>query len=592
MIGSKHGVHRHHRRAVTTILVALVVTVLAGCAWAVDAPPTGVSGSGATLRGNVYDNTDGTVSYWFDYGPTTAYGNQTTHRSIVINDRDPHAVSESVGALNAGTIYHYRICAQLAVVICDVDQTLTTSGFATQLAINAAPALYPSFNPTVSDYVTRCNDSPVAMSVAAPQDTTVSINGGAPRSGAFSQDVSLTSGKSFTFSTTTGAQTTTFHVRCLPNDFPDWTYSRPGTPSAAFYITTPVGVLAPGGADAAQYVAIFDNHGVPVWWTPSAAIDAKLLPDGTLGWATQATPATTRFEQHTLDGSLVKTWTTVGTPFDIHDFQPLSNGNALLGSYRARPGTLDLTPYGGPSTNGTPLDPEIQEIKPDGTVAWSWNAKDFIALSETPVRWRASTVYSRPQALSDGRNGFDWAHMNSFQEIGNTIVVSFRHLDAVYAIDKSTGSIIWKLGGTTTPKSLTFVDDPEANPLGGQHYARTLSDGTLTIHDNNTNETAAPRAVRYRLDLAARTATLLESLSDPDVHSSACCGSAAKLADGSWLMSWGGTPVISEFSSSGARHFELAFRPGTALGFSYRVDPITTGGPTRAALRAGMDAMP
>ena len=216
----------------------------------------------------------------------------------------------------------------------------------------------------------------------------------------------------------------------------------------------------------------------------------------------------------------------MGTQADIHDFQALSGGNALIGAYPPRPGTLDLSAYGGPATGGTLIDGEIQEIKPDGTKVWSWSTEGHIDPSETPAYWRTAFVYSLPTHLTDGRDAFDWAHMNSFQQVGNTVVVSFRHLDAVYAISKSTGEIIWKLGGTHTDKSLTVVGDPESNPLGGQHFARVLSDGTLTIHDNNTDSGTPPRAIRYRLDLFNRTATLIDSVTDPDVPSSPCCGSA------------------------------------------------------------------
>lgn len=585
----------HTRRMLSIAAVGLVVAVTAGCTGAIYAPATGVTNVGATLHGLVLDSADGTVTYWFDYGPTVAYGSQTPHRSIVINDRNQHPVSESVNGLTAGTIYHHRVCSQVTIAaytsnpVCSNDTTLTTSGFAPTLAITAAPTLYPAFDPAVSDYVTRCSDKPVTVTVAAPLATKVAINGAPGRDGPFTQNVALTTGKSFAFSTTVGALTTTFHVRCLPDDFPKWTYSRPGTPSAHFYITTPQGVLDAAGGTAGRYVAIFDNRGTPVWWQAAAgAMDAKLLPNGQLGWAKlTAAPV---FETHALDGTLTHTWNTVGMPSDFHEFQLLPNGNALIGSYPPRAGTVDLSPYGGPSTNATPIDGEIQEVKPDGTLVWSWNTKDHIDLSATAPSWRGY-VYGLANPVSGGRFGFDWAHLNSFQETGNTIVVSFRHLNAVYGINRTDGSIIWKLGGTTTPESLTVVGDPESSPLGGQHYAHVLADGTLTLHDNNTNEAAPPRAVRYRLDLAAKTATLVESVADPDVTASPCCGSAAKLGDGSWLMSWGGTPVISEFGPGGGRHFELRFDPIPGnFGFSYRVDAVVGASPTIADLRAGMDA--
>ena len=100
--------------------------------------------------------------------------------------------------------------------------------------------------------------------------------------------------------------------------------------------------------------------------------------------------------------------------------------------------------------------------------------------------------------------------------------------------------------------------------------------------------------MRYRLDLAAKTATWMEQVTDPDVPTSPCCGSAQHLSDGSYVMSWGGTPVVSEFGPTGARHFELTFKApaGGTAPFSYRADPITGASPTIADLRQGMNAMP
>jgi hypothetical protein len=579
------------RRAALALLLVTVGVVLAGCA-VLSGPATGVSDAQATLNGTLAGDANGTGTYWFAYGTTTAYGTDTAHRSITIIDRNPHPVTETVSGLTPGTTYHYTLCAQLAgsSMWCGEDQTFTTSTALTQLSISTQPALFPPFDPAVSDYVTRCGASPVTVSVGAPPGTTVAIDGAPGRSGVFSQDVQLAAGQAFSFSTTAGGQTSTFHVRCLPADFPAWTYSSTGTPRARFYITTPQGGTTPDGQPAGGYVAIFDDHGVPVWWRQAAALDAKLLSDGTLAWFTKTADGTSTpgYEIRRLDGSLVRTWATVGSDTDLHDLQILPNGDALMLTYPPRPGTIDLSPYGGPKTNATVLDAEIQEIAPDGTLVWSWNTKDHIPLSETGARWWSALP--TPTALPDGRTAYDYAHVNSIQQVGNTVVASFRHFDAVYAIDKSTGNILYKLGGTPRPESLTVLDDPEgAYPFGGQHFARVLPDGTLTVHDNNTLlSTPVPRAVRYRIDLTARTATLLEQISDPHVSTSLCCGSAERLDDGTWVMSWGGTPNITEFAPGGGRDFELSF---AFPGFSYRVALITGATPSIGDLRAGMDAM-
>jgi hypothetical protein len=568
----------------------IAAVVLAGCAGGYTQPANDVSDTSATVNGLVFDPVDATIQYWFEYGPTKGYGSETTHRSLAIDDRDSHPVAENLTGLDPGTTYHYRVCAKDGEPVCAGGRTFTTTGGVTELAIGADPALYPGFDPDVSDYATRCGAGPVTVDVEAPADTNVAVDGGPARNGSFSEDVPLSAGESFGIESTEAGDASTFHVRCLPDDFPAWSWTSPGNPNANFYITTPRNVQAPSGTPAGDYVAIFDADGVPVWWMKSGQpMDAKLLPDGTLGWGR---PSSNGYEIHQLDGTLEKIWRTVGVKIDLHDFQALPNGDVLIGSYPVRPGTTDLSAYGGPVTNGTPIDAEIQEVTPDGTVAWSWNAKDHIDLSETPQRWRGE-IYGQPRPQPDGRQGFDWAHWNSLQKVGNTLVLSFRNLDAVYAIDMTTGDIVWKLGGTTTPESLNVIGDPESNPLGGQHYARVLPNGNLTVYDNNSNESAAPRGVEYELDLTDRTATLVDSVKDPDVPSSPCCGSAAKLADGSWLVSWGGNPVISEFGPDDNRHFKLQFIANAgSLGMSYRVDPIVGSSPTIADFRAGMDAMP
>jgi hypothetical protein len=146
--------------------------------------------------------------------------------------------------------------------------------------------------------------------------------------------------------------------------------------------------------------------------------------------------------------------------------------------------------------------------------------------------------------------------------------------------------VLWKLGGVHSDKSMTVLGDPQAAyPLGGQHDARILPDGTLTVHDNNTGLAPALRAVRYRIDERLRTARLIQAVSDPQIPFSGCCGSARRLDDGSWLTSWGGNPVVAGYSPGGARTFALVF--GGV--FSYRANPVPRSVSTQA-LRSGIDA--
>ena len=222
----------------------------------------------------------------------------------------------------------------------------------------------------------------------------------------------------------------------------------------------------------------------------------------------------------------------------------------------------------------------MEELAPNGTVVWSWDAMDHIPIAETDPQWR--------NVVSNG--SYDAYHWNSIDPTGTGFILSFRHLDAVYNVDQTTGNVVWKLGGSPRPESLAIQNDgvfTSGSGFGGQHDARLLSDGTVTVHDDGTGRSRPPRAVHYQIDTTAHTASLLDQLSDPLVPASPCCGSARELPGGNWVMGWGGTNTATEMAPDGTREFLLQVASGIGL---YRVIPISPGVLDRGALRAGMDA--
>ena len=456
--------------------------------------------------------------------------------------------------------------------------------------IASTPALTPPFDPTVSDYTVECDGSPLTVSGRTAADTTVAVDGGAVDSGVFEAEVPLQAEQAFAFSLDMGGTQSDYHVRCLPTDFPAWEYERLGTPSHGFYVVTPTFSFTPGAA--APYVVVFDDHGVPIWWhsdSPAPPNDAKLLIDEAndtvrvVWWG--APVGGDAYEIRDLAGNLLNAVRPTTGRVDTHEFQLTPSGNYLITSYQPRE-HVNLTAFGG-GADATVIDAVIEEVTPEGDLLWIWNSKDHIGLEETGRWW--------PTALK-GADGADIVHMNAVEPVGeDAVMLSNRHNDAVYKVDKDSGEIIWKLGGTWTPKSLTVKNDPEgAFPLGGQHDVRLQPDGTITIHDNRTNLPGSPRSVRYQIDEVAKTATLVEEVTDPLAPSSICCGSSRRSADGSWLFSWGGRSLVTEFDAAGQRTFKLEF--GGA--FSYRAVPAPERGVappdsalTVEALRAGMDSM-
>lgn len=487
----------------------------------------------------------------------TAGGAGLTYEPLADYCNDGEALDTFTYALNGGSVG--TVTARVACV---------TTVFTT-------PTLTPSFDPDVSDYTVRCTGAPLEVFGRAAEGMTVAVDGGEPMAARFDATVPLQENQAFSFTTTAGSNSRSYSVRCLPGDFPVWDYEQLRQPSHELYVVAPnlnlVGLPT-------QYVVIFDRDGVPVWWDtePGGTLqDAKVLPDGTLAWWNAGSGYVIREP----DGALVRQVSAVDGFTDGHELQQVSNGNFLLITNETREG-VDLTEYGG-TTGEDVEDAVVQEVSPSGDLVWSWSTKGHIGLAETGRWW--PTALGTPQPR-------DIIHMNAIEPVGeDAVLVSARHTDAVYKVDKATGNIIWKLGGTWTPKSLQVLNDPEgAYPFGGQHDIRLLPDGTITVHDNNTGLGLPPRAVRYAIDEANKTATLVEEVTDPLASSSFCCGSARRSNDGSWLMSWGGNSLVAEYDGAGQPNFRLKF--GGTL-FSYRAVPVDDGALSIPSLHAGMDAM-
>jgi hypothetical protein len=410
-------------------------------------------------------------------------------------------------------------------------------------AVSTDPPLTPAYDPAIPDYTVACEPGRrVRLTVGSDVRT-----------------IPLRAGQAFSIGS--------HRVRCLPREWAGWTVTRTGTPQSDWIVFNTAG-----------YTVIADGNGVPVWWRAGVGplVDGRVLPDGTVAVGRRSETAFDRYPyaHFALDGTPLGEIDAVGTRIDNHDFEVLPNGNLLVMAYVPRE-HVDLTAIGGPA-DAPVVDGLLQEVTPYRQVVWSWRSSDHIAVDET-------TFPLDETKLPDGdRSVYDLVHLNSLQADGDGVIISARHLDAVLRIRRSDGGIDWKLGGTQRPESLAFAGD-----FGGQHQARRLPDGTLTVHDNGTLKGRPPRALRLAIDPAAGTARVLEQVADPRVTSAFCCGSATRLAGGHWLMSWGGTPFITELAADGAPVLTLRL----AAGFSYRAYPVSRSLLSREALRAGMDAM-
>jgi Arylsulfotransferase (ASST) len=462
-----------------------------------------------------------------------------------------------------------------------------------EIAENAQPSegasvaiegVFPKFDPAETLYVSRCGRNAKPMRAEADGGARVAVGSGAARAGAFQIDPDATPGEDFSISVLDDDDRRTYRVRCLPADFPAWQF-EPLRPTAPGLFV----VSFRASHKARPWVIVFDNEGVPRWWysPETRALWAQVLNNGTIAWARSFGDGYGRdprmaHEVRSPAGKLLRLVRTRDSIIDGHELRETNDSNFLIDSYI--PARANLQRFGGPARAAV-VSAEIEELDPQGRVVWRWRSRRHIDLDETGRWWRNVLSNAKPglRALPT----FDPLHINSIEPRGaDEVVISTRHTDAVYGIQRPSGEILWKLGGSRTADSLRVIGDPARKLLGGQHDARIADDGSLSVYDNGKDRPRRPRVVFYRLDPAAGEATYLSQLNDPAVKASHCCGSARQLADGGWLVSWGDNPLVTAFDEEQGIAFRLSLPVST-----FRAVPAPRGATTPAELDRGLEAM-
>jgi hypothetical protein len=241
---------------------------------------------------------------------------------------------------------------------------------------------------------------------------------------------------------------------------------------------------------------------------------------------------------------------------DIHEFRITPRDTALITIYHRR--RADLRPVGG-AKDGLIYDGIVQEIDiATKRVLFEWHSYPQVALKES---------YQPAPLARPGRRTppYDYFHINSIDpEPNGNLLVSSRNTHTVYELDRSTGKILWRLGG----KRSDFRLGPGVR-FAWQHDARRQPDGTITLFDNGATPAVEKfsRVLVLRLDESTHTATLVRSYHHPRRLLSPFEGNAQFLPNGHVFVGWGSNPDYTEFDERGRVVLDASFgRPGGAAG--------------------------
>ncbi len=315
------------------------------------------------------------------------------------------------------------------------------------------------------------------------------------------------------------------------------------TPSRVPGIRAMTTKQAIAAGDGAQGAMILDHLGELVWFhpTPGLATDLQVQTyrgEPVLTYWTGAIENGIGYGEVAILDSTYKQIATVkganGLKADLHEIVLTPQGTAIVTAYATR--AADLSAIGGPA-NGQVFDSVVQETDvATGKLVHEWRSLDHVPVTET---------YSKP-----AKGALDYFHVNSASLYDDDhLLLSSRSTWTLYKVDRSTGAVVWRLGG----KNSDFTIGQGAN-FEWQHHSRRLGNGRITVFDDGAVPAVenTSRALVLNVDETHMTATLDKAYIHPAQLLAGYEGSVQVLANGHVFVGWGDEPYFTEFSPDGS----------------------------------------
>ena len=350
-------------------------------------------------------------------------------------------------------------------------------------------------------------------------------------------------------------QMNTMNDVSVPPDFPVWNVEileegvAPGKIFVANYLGDP------------SYMMILDNDGTPSYYQ---RMEQKCLsffgiqPSGEL--------SIDNGEGFTVMDSNCTVKRNVECGFgyqtDFHDFLICPDGHTFMIAGDTREVDMSHVVLNGNSAANV-YDTNIQECDENGNVIFVWRCSEYFDITEA--------VHENLKI-----DHIDFNHLNSIAiDYDGHIVISDRNLSEVTKINRQTGDIIWRLGGTHN--EFDFVNDEFG--ISCQHDAQPVpgKPGHYTIFDNGIyHHPPFSRAVEFELDVENKTAKRIWEYRLPvsDGTISFFMGSVQRLPNGNTLINWAvpGLPKVTEVAPDGQVVYQADFAGDHCVYRSFRFD--------------------
>jgi len=330
-----------------------------------------------------------------------------------------------------------------------------------------------------------------------------------------------------------------FGTDSLPIDYPVYRFNYLNTEQPGYIFLTPF--YMDNFTATHSFITVCDNYGTPIYYlrNPGFGVDAKVQPNG---WLTYFNGPFNAFIALNNKYEPVDTIRCQNGYFtDLHELRILENGDRLLMSYDQQPISMDTVVEGG-NPNALVEGLVIQELDENDNVVFQWRSWDHFKITDcTEINLQDSLI--------------DYVHGNAIEvDVDGNLLISSRHLDEITKINRKTGDIIWRMGGTQN--QMNFLNDNRR--YSRQHHIRVLDNGHYTLFDNgNYLIPQYSSALEYSVDEDNKTAELVWSYADEVIYG-AFMGSVERLDNGHTFIGWGGThPSYTEINSDKEKILEV-----------------------------------